>query len=306
MPQPPPPLHPQKPPLTGYQHLALKLAGALHGFPTVTPIYRRFEALNHRLMLQLQDEIAELEQQLDSIDAADTTARAMPMGFLPASRRAESMAQGELGWQKQEILGKIGWKLGQYNKIISSFRETQYLPTPSLQEIDDYRGFLIRGGVIAEPETRFLDDPNDLVSLAAIDWDGAHREAQPAGPQGGESTPTPQSSTVFGCPPVNKLVDESIKLAPPRPAASPTNSRSLIHLAYAAMVSILVPILTFVVIPGVLERMIIVALVFSGVATAVVQSGLLGGLADRGLLVDCVICAGLYGVLMTVVATTFA
>jgi hypothetical protein len=192
------------------------------------------------------------------------------------------------------------------DKIISSFRETQYLPTPSLQEIDDYRGFLVRGGVIAEPETRFLDDPNDLVSLAAIDWEEAHGEAQPAGPQAGELTPTPQSSTVFGCPPVNKPVDESSKLPPPRPAVPPTSSRSPIHLAYAAMVSILVPILTFLVIPGLLERMIIVVLVFSGVATAVVQSGLLGGLVDRGLLVDCVICAGLYGVLMTVVATTFA
>lgn len=122
MSQPPPPLHPQKPPLTGYQHLALKLTGALPSFPTVTPVYRRFEALNHRLLLQLQDEIAELEQQLDGIDAADTNARTIPMGFLPASRRAESMAQGELGWQKQEILGKIGWKLGQYSKLSRSSR----------------------------------------------------------------------------------------------------------------------------------------------------------------------------------------
>ena len=114
-PQPPQP-PPQQPPLTGYQHLALKLTGNLYGFPQVTPIYRRFEALNHRLLLQLQDEIVELEQQLDEIDAADTNARAMPMGFIPASRRAENMGQGELGWQKQEVLGKIGWRLSQYSK----------------------------------------------------------------------------------------------------------------------------------------------------------------------------------------------
>ena len=116
-PPPPPPLGPQHPPLTGYQLLALKLTGSLYGYPVVTPIYRRFEALNHRLLLQLQDEIVELEQQLNDIDAADTNARAMPMGFMPASRRSESMAQGELGWQKQEILGSIGWRLTQYSKL---------------------------------------------------------------------------------------------------------------------------------------------------------------------------------------------
>lgn len=123
-----PPLHPQKPALTGYQHLALKLAGTVFGFPSVTPIYRRFEALNHRLLLQLQDEIVELEQQLDSIDAADTSSRAMPMGFIPASRRGENMAQGELGWQKQEILSKIGWKLSQYSKSYTHHHEPSNTP----------------------------------------------------------------------------------------------------------------------------------------------------------------------------------
>jgi hypothetical protein len=81
----------------------------------IQPIYRRFEALNHRLLLHLQDELSELEEQLHRLDTADTQNRRMSNCILPASRRAEFMAGGELQWHKTDVLGKIGYKLGQYS-----------------------------------------------------------------------------------------------------------------------------------------------------------------------------------------------
>lgn len=83
---------------------------------TIKPIYRRFEALNHRLLLHLQDELSELEEQLHRLDTADTQTRRLQSSILPASRRAEYLAGGELQWHKTDILSKIGYKLGQYSK----------------------------------------------------------------------------------------------------------------------------------------------------------------------------------------------
>lgn len=81
----------------------------------IKPIYRRFEVLNHRLLLQLQDELSELEEQLHRLDTTDTQTRRLRSSILPASRRAEFLAGGELQWHKTDILSKIGFKLGQYS-----------------------------------------------------------------------------------------------------------------------------------------------------------------------------------------------
>lgn len=104
----------EKLPMTGYEFLAAELSQTAG--PAVKPIYRKFEALNHRLLLHLQDELSELEEQLHRLDTTDTQTRRLQDGILPASRRAESMAGGELQWRKTDILGKIGFKLGQYSK----------------------------------------------------------------------------------------------------------------------------------------------------------------------------------------------
>jgi hypothetical protein len=128
----------EKLPLSGYELLAAKLSShptlsrprsrrpsdaSFRGTPSSTreadlalkPIYRRFETLNHRLLLHLQDELSELEEQLHRLDTAETQTRRLQNSILPASRRAEFMAGGELQWHKSDILDKIGYKLGQYS-----------------------------------------------------------------------------------------------------------------------------------------------------------------------------------------------
>lgn len=94
-------------------------AGALEEEVTVKPIYRKFEVLNHRLLLQLQDELSELEEQLHRLDTTDTQTRRLQNSILPSSRRAESLAGGELQWHKSDILSKIGLKLGEYSMFCS-------------------------------------------------------------------------------------------------------------------------------------------------------------------------------------------
>ncbi|KAL2753213.1 hypothetical protein ACRALDRAFT_2036626, partial [Sodiomyces alcalophilus JCM 7366] len=123
----------EKLPMSGYELLATKLSAAnvhVGSGSILKPMYRRFEALNHRLLLHLQDELAELEEQLHRLDMADTHARRVQNYILPASRRQETAATGELQWHKTDILGKVGFKLNQYNSVLSSFKGTQGLPPP--------------------------------------------------------------------------------------------------------------------------------------------------------------------------------
>lgn len=124
----------EKLPMSGYELLSSKLSRAAaeiprrrrnsraseepDDLPVIQPIYRRFEALNHRLLLHLQDELSELEEQLHRLDTADTQNRRMSNCILPASRRAEFMAGGELQWHRTDVLGKVGYKLGQYSMFL--------------------------------------------------------------------------------------------------------------------------------------------------------------------------------------------
>ncbi len=124
----------EKLPLTGYELLAAKLSTSdprpvrrgsnsssqSDEGPAIKPIYRKFETLNHRLLLHLQDELTELEEQLHRLDTADTQTRRLQNCILPASRRAEAMAGGELQWRKTDTLGKIGFKLTQYSKCCNN------------------------------------------------------------------------------------------------------------------------------------------------------------------------------------------
>lgn len=114
----------EKLPVTGYELLASRLSNssAQSEEPKIKPMYRKFEALNHRLLLHLQDEISELEEQLHRLDHADTQSRRAGLSgsVVPASRRAAQAAGGELQWHKTDILGRIGFKLAQYSKLFFS------------------------------------------------------------------------------------------------------------------------------------------------------------------------------------------
>ena len=101
-------------PTSGYHLLASHLSSG-HSASPLQPIYRRFETLQHRVLLHLQDELSELEEQLLRLEATDAEARRAQAFIPPASRRADSVGGGELQWHRTDILGKIGYKLEQYS-----------------------------------------------------------------------------------------------------------------------------------------------------------------------------------------------
>jgi hypothetical protein len=112
----------EKIPVTGYEMLASRLSysrDAEESGERIRPMYRKFEALNHRILLHLQDEISELEEQLHRLDNADTQSRRTDRYIVPASRRAAAQAGGELQWHKTDVLGRIGYKLTQYSTSLT-------------------------------------------------------------------------------------------------------------------------------------------------------------------------------------------
>ena len=109
--------------VVGYELLADKLTElpkdeSGHDEGKVLPMYRKFENLNHRVLLHLQDEIAELEEELRYLD--ECVAQASPGGELghiqPASRRADARYGGELQYRRTDLLGRVYLKLGQYSQ----------------------------------------------------------------------------------------------------------------------------------------------------------------------------------------------
>ena len=74
-------------------------------------------------------------------------------------------------------------------------------------------------------------------------------------------------------------------------------------LAVAIAVSVLVPILTFSVIPGFIGRMTVVGLVAGGVVFALMQAGAVGkGCFGR----EGLVCGAIYGCVMVVIAGILA
>ncbi|KAI1121248.1 hypothetical protein F5Y10DRAFT_105147 [Nemania abortiva] len=295
----------EKLPLTGYELLASKLSATSierNGTP-LRPIYRRFEALNHRILLHLQDEICELEEQLHHADTIDTQNRRLSTGILPASRRAEYLSNNDFQWHKNDIIWKIAFKLDQYNRVLSSFRQTLSLSPPTTADMQEYQGFLTSYAPISDIETRFLDATDDLVCLGDSDEDMTADE---------EDIPTPVSRSdiaefhprrrvsIISQSDISRRFDERIVTpSPDQEIHQPTIAKhALMLLSVAMAVAVILPILTFLVIPGFIGRMTVVCLVGTGLLGALVQAKAVKLQATQEFCVS----VGLYGGVMAVLA----
>ncbi|KAH6682721.1 hypothetical protein B0J14DRAFT_612820 [Halenospora varia] len=293
----------EKLPVTGYELLASRLSSratpseAERG-EKIKPIYRKFEALNHRLLLHLQDELVELEEQLHRLDHTDTQSRRTARDIIPASRRAAAAMGGELQWHKTDVLGKIGYKLAQYNQALSSFNLTRSLSAPGAQDIDSYRSYLQSAHPIAEAETHFLDPDDDLVSIysdQAPPSTSSYLTSNQSSISSFTPSTTPSQAKTMDPEPTSAsvVVDRKVETETKVQAILPT-------VACALAVSILLPILTFFLIPGFVGRITVTVLVAAGVLAGTVQSGVL----EKSLLLgsEGLTCAGIYGGVMIIVA----
>ncbi|KAI1171549.1 hypothetical protein F4777DRAFT_591158 [Nemania sp. FL0916] len=301
-----PPPRAEKAPLTGYELLASRLSAlsADRNGP-LRPIYRRFEALNHRILLHLQDEICELEEQLQGLDTQDTQLRRLPNGIIPASRRADYSSNGEFGWHRTDLLAKIAFKLDQYNRVLSSFRQTLNLPSPTPTDTQDYRIFLSNYAPIADVETFFLDATDDLVCLSYSDEYVTPDEDEIATPTSRSDIPDfrrQRRVSILSQSDTSRRYDD--RMVPSSDHGSTfqeqrvTRKPLLALLSIAMAVATIVPILTFLVIPGFVGRMTVASLIGVGALGALVQGEVIELRATQELCVS----IGLYGGVMALLA----
>lgn len=102
-----------KPKKPGYDILAAAIDSRGDAF--LKPIYRKFETLNHRILLYLQDEICEMEGELRELDNAIAREEEI-MGKTRASRRAEAKLPSSSQWRRLNLLGRSYTKVEQYSE----------------------------------------------------------------------------------------------------------------------------------------------------------------------------------------------
>lgn len=114
---------------SSYDHLASAIDSRDRRF--LTPIYRKFETLNNRILLYLQDEIAEMEDALKKLD----TFIAQEEGQEITLRRTDTMYPSQSKWHRQELMCRICVKVEQYSKLALTFRPVKTLIPETLQTL---------------------------------------------------------------------------------------------------------------------------------------------------------------------------
>ena len=101
---------PSKPDRSGYDLLAASIGSKSED--SLRPLYRKFEILNNRILLYLQDEISEIEDRLRELDKQEN----QYYGDRPASRRTEARYPSHVQWHRTDLLNRSLAKIEQYSK----------------------------------------------------------------------------------------------------------------------------------------------------------------------------------------------
>ena len=143
---------------SGYDLLASSIDSRSEDF--LQPLYRKFETLNNRMLLYLQDEISEIEERLRELDKQEN----QYCGDRPASRRAEARYPSHVQWHRIDLLNRSFAKVDQYNRALSTYSNlTKNLEPASTTDITAYREWIAKRAPIAKEEAAFLDHEADLV-----------------------------------------------------------------------------------------------------------------------------------------------
>jgi len=202
--------------------LALELAST---DSPIKPVYRKFEYLNHRILLHLQDELCELEEQLRTLDEIIAQMDpAFPDGQrTPASRRGEAWAGSEMHHRRTHLLGRVFLKTEQYNRAMSAYASMATDSRPAGEErLHAYQQWMAKHTPVHEAEAIFLQKKTDLIAL-------------------GEVTKPPRS--------------EEAEMKPARHAAP---------VAYYIPLALMLPLLLFSIIPTLGGRLLVTALIGAG------------------------------------------
>ncbi|KAK6505190.1 hypothetical protein TWF481_007108 [Arthrobotrys musiformis] len=149
----------------GYPHLSNHLAATPN-----SAMYRRFDNLNHRILLHLQDEICELESILESLDNAEKSSGGgaglrTRRGLNQAGHRAPGPLD-ERSARRLELMGAIFVKLQQYNNALAAYSKIlNELPGATNDSVREYREWMTLHQPVVPEEMDFVFKANDFSNL---------------------------------------------------------------------------------------------------------------------------------------------
>ncbi|RVD84558.1 uncharacterized protein DFL_006303 [Arthrobotrys flagrans] len=149
----------------GYPHLSNHLATTPN-----SAMYRRFDNLNHRILLHLQDEICELESILESLDNAEQSSGGgaglrTRRGLSQTGHRAPGPLD-ERSARRLELMGAIFVKLQQYNNALAGYSKIlNELPGATNESVREYREWMTLHQPVVPEEMDFIFKANDFSNL---------------------------------------------------------------------------------------------------------------------------------------------
>ncbi|KAF3159525.1 hypothetical protein TWF788_003747 [Orbilia oligospora] len=149
----------------GYPHLSNHLAATPN-----SAMYRRFDNLNHRILLHLQDEICELESILEGLDNAEQSSGGgaglrTRRGLNQTGHRAPGPLD-ERSARRLELMGAIFVKLQQYNNALAAYAKIlNELPGSTTESVREYREWMTLHQPVVPEEMDFVFKANDFSNL---------------------------------------------------------------------------------------------------------------------------------------------
>ncbi|KAK2749335.1 hypothetical protein FQN55_003661 [Onygenales sp. PD_40] len=137
-------------------------------------LYRKFESLNHRVLRHLQEDIAQMEEDLTILEEVEEVRRVTVnvknsgRQKLLSTKHQDLQAEewSALQQKKVELVEKIVLKTEQYNRALCAYREvSRKLPAAINEEIATYRKWIHENPTNAKSDLRFLANDNDLIMV---------------------------------------------------------------------------------------------------------------------------------------------
>ncbi|MCJ1245845.1 hypothetical protein MMC30_003049 [Trapelia coarctata] len=121
-------------------------------------MYRQYRYLRHRCLLNIQDELAELEQRLAILDADDEKNDPQKL----TSRERDYSGK----WlRRKELLAEIKSKLREYDELMFKTMELLTIKKPTERNRASYDAYVERNGLLVAQEEEFIKHKEDLVAL---------------------------------------------------------------------------------------------------------------------------------------------
>jgi hypothetical protein len=143
----------------GYPRLAAFLASE-----SSFALFRGFNYLHTRLLLEKQYEISRLEQELDELDRTDDTT---DMGKKRLGNRDldNRRARNDEYRSRQEILDEIHRKLLEYDELLLKARDTFALQKPSSRDYRSVRTWFSNSAPLTLTQASFIEKKEDIITL---------------------------------------------------------------------------------------------------------------------------------------------